>query len=154
MQRRVEEFLLKEKALKVSAQLIFPGVIPIVLQAPLDDNASEKRALLETVRLFQTVSGIGCVYVNLHLYGVINMLFFTSFRSMRADKLAKAGARTLSDIQNRPELFKSLPKSVRTALKYQKQLIERIPRASVERIEALVRPLLTTQGFEVHFTGS
>lgn len=75
MQRRVEEFLLKEKALKVSALLIFPGVIPIVLQAPLDDNASEKRALLETVRLFQTVSGIGCVYVNLHLYGVINMLF-------------------------------------------------------------------------------
>ena len=73
---------------------------------------------------------------------------------MRAHKLAEAGARTLSDIQNRSELFKSLPKSVRTALKYQKQLIERIPRASVERIEALARPLLTTQGFEVHFTGS
>ena len=61
MQRRVEEFLLREKALKVGTLLVFPRVIPTVLQAPLDDDASEKRTLLETVRLFQTVSGIGCV---------------------------------------------------------------------------------------------
>ena len=73
---------------------------------------------------------------------------------MRARKLAEAGAQTLSDIQNRSELFDSLPASVRTALKYHTQLIEGIPRASIERIEALARPLLTNKGFEVHFTGS
>lgn len=80
--------------------------------------------------------------------------FVTSFRSTRARKLAEAGARTLSDIENRSELFGSLPSSVQTALKYQTQLIERIPRASIEKIEALTHPLLTNKGFEVHFTGS
>lgn len=80
--------------------------------------------------------------------------FFTPFRSIRARKLAEAGARTLSDIESRPELFDSLPSSVQTALKYQTQLIERIPRASIKKIEALAEPLLTDKGFEVHFTGS
>jgi hypothetical protein len=80
--------------------------------------------------------------------------FVTPFRSIRARKLVEAGARTLSDIENRPELFNSLPASVQTALKYQMQLIERIPRASIEKIEALARPLLANKSFEVHFTGS
>lgn len=80
--------------------------------------------------------------------------FVTSFRSIRARKLAEAGARTLSDIENRSELFDSLPPSVQTALKYQTQLIKQIPRASIEKIAALADPLLTDKGFEVHFTGS
>jgi len=87
------------------------------------------------------------------LQGAIHA-FVTPFRSIRARKLAEAGARTLSDIRDRPELFDTLPKSVQTALKYQARLIERIPRASIERIEGLARPLLTNEGFEVYFTGS
>ena len=73
---------------------------------------------------------------------------------MRARKLAEAGARTVSDVQNRSELLDLLPASVQTSLKYQARLIERIPRASIEKIEALARPLLTNKGFEVYFTGS
>ena len=50
-----------------------PRVIPIVLQASLDGDGAQKRALLDAVRLFQTVSGIGCVHVNVRLYGVTNV---------------------------------------------------------------------------------
>lgn len=80
--------------------------------------------------------------------------FVTPFRSIRARKLAEAGARTLSDIRSRSELFDSLPTSVQTVLKYQTQLVDRIPRAGIEKIKALASPLLTEKGFEVHFTGS
>jgi len=73
MKRRVEEFLLKEKALIVGGLLVSPRVIPTSLQAPLDNNGVEKRALLDAVQLFQTVTGIGCVHVNLHLYGVTDI---------------------------------------------------------------------------------
>ena len=45
----------------------------MILQASPDGDGAEKRALLDAVRLFQTVSGIGCVHVNLRLYGVTNV---------------------------------------------------------------------------------
>jgi hypothetical protein len=152
MKRRVEEWLSREQAPNVGTLPIFHRVVPRILQAPLDNNGVEKRTLLDAVRLFQTVSGIGCVHVNVHPYGVTTCV--TPFRFIRARKLAEAGARTLSDIESRSELFDSLPSSVQTALKYQVQLIERIPRICIEKIEALVDPLLTDKGFEVHFTGS
>src|SRR5258706_16043639 len=51
----------------------FTRVVPTVLQAPLDDDGAKRRAVLDAVQLFQTVSGIGCVHVNVHLYGVTNV---------------------------------------------------------------------------------
>ena len=78
----------------------------------------------------------------------------THFRATRARKLAEAGARTLSDIRDQPELFDSLPAGIQTALKYHARLIEQIPRANIEKVEAVARPLLTDKGFEVYFTGS
>ena len=51
----------------------FPRVVPTVLQASLDDDSAERRAVLNAVTLFQTVSGIGYVLVNEHLYGVTNV---------------------------------------------------------------------------------
>jgi hypothetical protein len=154
MKRRVEEYLLGGQGLEVGALSISLKMMPTVLQAPLDDNTPEKRALLDAARLFQTVSGIGCVHVNLHLYKVTNTHFSHLLRSVRARKLAEAGARTLSDIRNQSKLSDLLPASVQIALKYHTRLIEQIPRAKIEKIEALARPLLTNKGFEVHFAGS
>lgn len=73
MKRRVEEFLSREQGLNVGTLLVFTRVVPRVLQAPLDNNGAEKRTLLDAVQLFQTVSGIGCVHVNVHLHGVTNV---------------------------------------------------------------------------------
>jgi len=73
IKRRVEEFLSREQRPNVGTLSVFSRVVPRVLQAPLDNNGAEKRALLDAIQLFQTVSGIGCVHVNVHLYWVTNV---------------------------------------------------------------------------------
>jgi len=154
IKRRVDEFLSRAQPLNVVLYHYFPRVVPTVLQASLDGESAEKRAILDAVRLFQTVSGIGCVHVNVHLYGVTNVHLLHLLglpvpigwrkRVHGLSPILRIGPNSSIHCQ---QVYNG--SQVPDAVK-----LKPIPRASIEKIEALAHPLLTIKGFEVHFTGS